>query len=225
MGVARDFLHLRTHRANGYRAVAVPQLSRLTDAVSKGRGVVVASGHLGSWELSAAAVAARCEVAAHLVVKPLGPIDGWVNRERRRAGLHTITAGQGARTVRAVVRALKRGEIVVLVVDQHAPSGACIAPLFGRPAATETLPARVAALTGAPLLWLAPARTGRDAHRVSIIEVPNDRSGRPKDVREVTLALNAHLEAAIRAHPPQWLWTHRRWKVSTPAGAQVAGER
>jgi KDO2-lipid IV(A) lauroyltransferase len=36
----------------------------------------------------------------------------------------------------------------------------------------------------------------------------------PHDTPEaMTQALNDSLEAQVRAHMDQWLWTHRRWKT------------
>ena len=222
--VGWDFVRLGYHQRDGFACVHPERsfIGALEAAIAEGKGVVVATGHLGSWELVVAGIAARVSVPVHVLVKPLGPLDAWVDRQRRQAGLHTIVGGRGAKTLRPVLRALAAGHIVVTVIDQHSPGSPCVVPLFGRPAATLTMPARVAARMGAALMWVAPARLSDGRHRVAGVRVAVAADG---DTHAITADLNTRLEAAIRAHPAQWIWTHRRWKVSTPASFPADGAR
>ncbi len=212
---AWDFLRVKRHRSRGFDHVG--RESALSAALALGRGAIVATGHLGSWELVAAALASRMKVRTHVVAKSLGVLDAWLLRRRRQAGLHTLAAHGGLNTARAALRALAAGEIVVVVIDQHAPTSACLVPFFGRLAATTVLPTWLAYRSGAPLVWLSTFRTPRGEHPVEVGRMDaadfDSRAGRHRGMAELT----GRLERAVRAHPAQWPWTHRRWKVSTRA--------
>ncbi len=211
---AWDFVQLPVHRQEGFRRVVGVDADALSRALALGRGVVAVTGHLGSWELALAAAASWQNVRTHVVVKSLGSLDPWVTQCRRAAGLEIIRADGDQttvrRVVREVVRALKAGDVVVVVIDQHAPAGACVVPFFGRPAATITLPARLAIRRQVPIVWVESWRTDDGGHRVRFEAVPTAAGS----VRALTADLNRRLESAIRRQPAQWLWTHRRWKVS-----------
>ena len=221
-GVAWDFIRLDRHLSTGFTRIATESV--LGEAAALGRGVVVVTGHLGSWELVAAALAHRVSVRTHLVVKPLGALDEWVQRRRRQFGLQTIVAGRGVATVRPALRALRAGEIVVVVIDQHAPTTACVVPFFGRPAATTVLPAWLAQQADAPMIWLSTWRAPDRTHGVQTVRLDAVDLDHPAARRVRMVELTRRLEASVRAHPAQWLWTHRRWKVNTRACVRAGDE-
>ena len=130
----------------------------------------------------------------------------------RQGGPKLLSARGGGREA---VKALRRGEIVGFVLDQHAPEpGALIVDFLGAPASTSTGLVRAARLAGAPIVPLFTWRDG-DTHVISIgvpFRVASDVP-RAKAIRDATVRCTALLETAIREHPEQWLWLHRRWKV------------
>ena len=91
--------------------------------LAEGRGLVVASAHLGSWEVLAAAYA-RKGIAVSLVTRNLkGRANEALVTARADSGLREI-APRGA--LREGVAALKRGEMVVNLIDQNMlPGAAC----------------------------------------------------------------------------------------------------
>ncbi|MEM7675398.1 MAG: lysophospholipid acyltransferase family protein [Myxococcota bacterium] len=208
---AGDFVRLPQHRRNGFTAVRIEDLSPLR--ALKSGGAILATGHLGSWELALAALAFQTKVPLAVVVKRLGWIDDWVNEERKRSGLLTIPVDRASTALRGIVSALDEGRGVVMVIDQHAPDGRVL-PFFGLPAATTDVPVRLALRRRRPLLWLSSWREESGGHVITIDTVwtPDETI----DPAALLIRLNARLEGAIRAHPTQWLWTHRRWKVRTP---------
>lgn len=200
------------------------------EALARGRGVLLVTAHLGNWEvLVRAATAAGRPV--HVLTKRLHR--GWAEaawRALRRGGASLLhEKGSG----RAVLAALRRGEVVACVLDQHEPSASAhVGPFFGRPAATSTGLARLALATGAPVVPVFTWRAPEGAHCVefgALIEAEPTAAGRDAAVDAMTRRCLSAIEAAVRAHPGQWLWIHRRWKVEaavaglTPAGVSPAG--
>ncbi len=186
------------------RELVVEGRSHLERALAEGRGVLVLSAHLGNFELLVR-VGLRCGAPVHVVTKRFrSAVAERIWRWLRVGGASLLPAeGSG----RAIVRALKRGEVVAFVLDQHAPGGVRV-PFFERPASTSPDLARLAAMTGAPVVPVFTCREADGRHRVEVgapLELPPD----PEDATGRCVAV---VEAAIRDHPDQWLWLHRRWK-------------
>jgi KDO2-lipid IV(A) lauroyltransferase len=196
------------NRGNIERWIRYDGLDNLDSAQARGRGVLIATGHLGNWELSAFAHA-LLSAPMNVVVRPLDNphIDRLVERRRALSGNRIIEKKDAAR---AILRALAAGECVGILVDQHAsPEEGVVVPFFGIPASSNAALVRFAHRTGAPVvpgfaLW-------SDAKNRYVLrfypEIP--MTG---DVTADTAAVQRCLESVIREHPDQWLWLHRRWK-------------
>ncbi|HVW28589.1 MAG TPA: lysophospholipid acyltransferase family protein [Polyangiaceae bacterium] len=188
--------------------------------VGEGRGAVIATAHTGSWDLVACAVASR--VPLTVVTKRLSM--RWLDRvwQRLRAsrGLKLAQVGSAAA---AAGRALRRGELVAMLVDQ-APErarGATAVSFLGATAWVDLSPALCAARARAPLVVAFPRRLDDGTHTVDIAAVlrPPRTPARGWAVEAMTETTRL-LEAFVAAHPDQWLWMHRRWK---PAPVENAG--
>ncbi len=91
--------------------------------------------------------------------------------------------------------------------DQHVHNGEMLR-FFGLPAATATSAARLAIKYGADLIPVYGVRRPDGLSFDLVFENPV-----PVDEPEVmTQSLNGSLEAMVRKHPEQWMWTHRCWK-------------
>lgn len=183
-------------------------------AQQRGRGIVFLTPHLGCFEATAQAVAARYGRITVLYRPARKPwLRGLVDDARRRPHLATAPTTLGG--VRQMLRALKAGESVGLLPDQVPPQGLGEwAPFFGRPAYTMTLSARLAQQTGATvlLIWGERLPWGR-GFRVHLREWA---PGAPADgsASEVSAAsVNARMEQLIRECPGQYLWGYGRYKT------------
>lgn len=208
-------------------AVVVDDWKGLDLLLATRQPVLIASAHLGSWELFAQLMARRGHVFS-AVVRPLaGAFNQWLVRNRERAGIELIPQ-RGA--LRGMLRALKRGRAVVQLLDQALPSREAVwVPFFGRPASTTPALSMAALRSGAPVYVVVAAREGARLrmHVEGPIPVPGPSprsAGRGSVVEAHVAALTAVIERHVRAHPEQWLWLHRRWKTpqiasrkSTPA--------
>ena len=178
-------------------------------AKALGRGVLFATGHLGNWELSAYAHALLTEPMG-VVVRPLdNPVlDEMVEARRALSGNTALSKRDFARSI---LRLLKDNKPVGILVDHNsAHDNAVFVPFFGKPACTNLTFARLAARSGAPVIpgfafW-------SDGERKYVLRFypPVEITG---DAPEDTARIQAAIESAIREHPDQWLWVHRRWKT------------
>ncbi len=194
------------------RAVVSDDWAPVQAAIDDGKGILVASAHFGGWELLGE-VLARRGVKLHAVVRSLrGFLNAELIESRRRSGMQLI-APRGA--VLSSVRALRRGAMVAMLIDQVLPADRGVfVPFFGRPACTTPALSMAAFSSGSPVFILMSVREG-DQLRLFVegpFPVP-DTGDRKRDIVAHTAALTQALERFIRRYPDQWLWLHRRWKV------------
>lgn len=208
-----EFLRLRALLREGLEGVVRTEgLGNLDRALAEGRGVVVITGHLGNWEILGAYLARRgyplWAVGRRLFDRR---IDGLVVEHREMAGVHNIPRGEDAR---ALVRILRGGGVLGLLMDQDTEVQGVFAPFFGRPAYTPAGPVKLAMRTGAPIVPMALYRE-REGYRLVVlpsVSLP-DTGDREADLREGVARCNRVLEALVRMHPEQWVWMHRRWRT------------
>jgi KDO2-lipid IV(A) lauroyltransferase len=225
--VRRCFRHLGTAALEMAVAprLGVAGLDRLVDvsgsaiegmrqAHARGRGVVCIAAHLGNWELHAWSVVRHGLPLAAVGKENVDPrLNGLVDRFRSRGGLRNVWRGQPGAAV-AMLRALRKGELLAMLIDQDTNVQNVFVPFFGRPAATPRAAADLVVRTGATALVCLNHRGDDGVYRASTEEVEVPRTGDDeRDVVELTARFTARIEAAIRAHPEQWVWMHQRWKT------------
>lgn len=215
---------LRLSRLGADEVIAATEVEGLDEvraALDEGNGVVMVTGHFGNWEIGGAAVAARGIPIDVVVRRQANPLfDALINRARERLGMRVIERN---RATKETLRSLRTGRMVALVADQDARRSGLFVTFFGRPASTFRGPAVLALRSGAPVFIGTAERRSDDGYLVRLRPIPAPVSDDPEEqVREVTAAHVAALEAAIRANPGQYLWQHRRWKTDPEPGA---GER
>ena len=202
----------RVTAANVDDLVRAEGLSFLESAYDEGRGVVAVSAHLGNFELMGTFLALKGFTVTVVAAPLYDPrLDALLLKNRVRGGLNVVSRD---RAVAAVLRALRKGHVVGLLVDQDTRGAGIAVPFFGRPARTPTGPAVLADRAGAPIVPMAIHRLADDTHLVTV-RPPIRPAGRaPEDVEMTTSAYTAELERFIRKAPAQWVWMHDRWKAS-----------
>jgi KDO2-lipid IV(A) lauroyltransferase len=197
------------------KLVRVEGLETLEEAVSRGRGVIAITGHIGSWEMLAAYFSMRGY--------PLSVLARPLRDDRLEALLDSLRRGKGMRPISRIANArpayesLKKGDILGVLIDQDTPVKGVFCDFFGRPAFTPAGPAYLAMRTGAAVVPMAISMQSDGTHLVRILE-PVDaaaKDGDDKDRRalEITAECTRSLERLIRYEPTQWVWMHERWKT------------
>lgn len=199
--------------------VSVRGVEILDEAFREGRGVVAATGHLGNWEVLAACFA-DLGYPVHVVARrhPNPGLQAFILALRRGYGVQVLDRD---RDTRRMLKALRQGEIVALLVDQDTRVQGAMLPFLGIPAYTPLGHARLAVRTGAAMIVLSIVREASGMHQVTVWERVRADVRLPEEVRVRILAArcNEILGEAIRATPSQWVWFHRRWRTREGAAA------
>ncbi|MGH7335843.1 MAG: lysophospholipid acyltransferase family protein [Candidatus Rokuibacteriota bacterium] len=178
-----------------------------------GQGLIVASAHLGNWEVAARAASMLKPMCA--IYRPFtNPyLDRVVRAHREGEGLRLVS--RLADSPWRFVHALAHGEIVALMIDQHVVRGRVAVQFFGRPAWATKSVAMLHLTTRAPVLVACAVRVRPLRYTLRVVgPVTCERTGdREKDALALTQALTAELEAEVRRYPEQYMWGHRRWRV------------
>jgi KDO2-lipid IV(A) lauroyltransferase len=189
----------------------------LATALGRGLGVVFITGHVGNWELLARRVALAGFPAQSIAREASDPdTTALVEGFRLRGGVRSIWRGQPG-AARQMLRALKAGEILGLVIDQDTKVQSVFVPFFGTLAATPRAPADLVLRTGAALMVGFCQRQADGRYLLTMKELPVAPTGDGEaDAVALTAQLSGEIEAAIRRHPEQWVWMHPRWKTRPP---------
>jgi len=199
-------------RENVHDWIRYDGLENFTTAHAKGRGVLVATAHLGNWELSAF-THALMTAPMHIVVRPLdnARLNAFVEKRRALSGNHIIQKTEAARKI---LRALGEGDVVGILIDQNTtPAEGVFIDFFGRKACAGTAFVKFAHHTGAAVVPGYALWSDQEKRYVLRFDPEVPMTG---EVQADTQRVHSALETVIRDHPDQWLWIHRRWKTRPP---------
>ena len=186
------------------------------DVMSKGKGAVMVTGHIGNWELAGAYVAARGIPLDAIVRGMANPLfDAYINRTREEMGM-TIVHDSDA--VKRTPRSLRAGRAVAFVADQGAKGlASTFVPFFGRPAKTPRGAAVFALRFDVPVIFVVALRKPNGRFRIVVERIEARRTDdMDRDVDAIVAAFTEHLEKWVRAVPAQYFWQHRRWRRQPP---------
>jgi Kdo2-lipid IVA lauroyltransferase/acyltransferase len=188
----------------------------MESALAKGRGVILLTGHMGNWEIGGAALAVRGVPVDAVVRSQNNPLfDARIVETREALGVRLIKREV---STRLVLESLRKGRMVGLAADQNVLQGGVFVPFFGKLASTTRGPALLAERTGAEMVFATALRLpGRPARwKVEIRPLIPDGPPSGRVPETVLVPFLAALEDAIRNHPEQYLWAHKRWKTRPP---------
>lgn len=191
-------------------------LEHLHEAQARGKGILLLGGHFSLLDFGAPLIAQVLDF--NYMYRPHN--NPLFNAVIQRARGRRMGQGFTKRQLRAMVEFVREGNTVWYGFDQDfGTRNSVFAPFFGIPAATLTTPAWIARETGASVLMVSQFREGNGVYSIRFSPLLEDFPG----ADEVTNAtrINALLEAAIRVHPDQYLWMHRRFKTRPPGQASV----
>lgn len=192
------------------------QFGVLDEILQRGRGAIIVCMHFGNWDLGAgAAAAAGVPLSVVAETFPDARLDRAVVQTRERAGMTVLKMEKAPPSL---YRALRRNELLALLIDRPTPGDGVRVPFFGEEVDVPAGPARLALLTGAAVVPAAFAREMPDAMRVRLLAdlsiTVQPTGDREADVRELTRRIMAAHEQFIRRYPEQWYMFRDMWVAS-----------
>jgi KDO2-lipid IV(A) lauroyltransferase len=188
-------------------------------ACASGGGVIIAAPHHGNWELLNQWLASRTPLAI-LYRPPESAIgEAFLRRVRADADARIEQVRAEGPAIRALFKRLQDGGVVGILPDQQPKAGdGEFAPFFGVEALTMTLLSRLAARTGATVLFAWCERIGDgDAFALHVETAPPEIAAAPQ---VAVRALNAAVEHIARRDPSQYQWTYKRYTLRPPGSGE-----
>lgn len=185
------------------------------EAMSKGDGVILITGHCGNWELTSFAKAWR-SLPSSSVARPLNNpyLNKCLEYLRTRYGNRVINK-KGA--LKEVLTVLKNGGSVGLLIDQSViENEAVVTEFFSEKVYAMKTPALLAMKTGSAVMPIFINYLGNGKHRLKCYkEIPLRITGNKEDDATFnTKVFLEQIENYIKENPSEWLWIHRRFKLS-----------
>ena len=204
-----DIFRLVRMNAAGLRAgVEKRGWDRFLEAHAEGKGVIVASAHLGPISVVGQILVAEGFETVLPIEIERSEVQRAVNRARATIGLQLVHTD----TPLAVVRALRKGKVFGILADRAVTGVGERVPFFGREALLPSAHIALGLRTGAPVI---PAFSLRDRGQlVASFEprLPLVTSGdRDADVRAGVMRWSQVLETYVRRYPEQWTVFERVW--------------
>ncbi len=202
-------------------------LHHYTDALARGRGVVVVSMHFGAWEaglagwnggggpLALLAEQLRPQRLFEAIAGARGALGVKVipiDTEAMSGGDAQTARRIGASAMREVFRHLRAGGGIAMAIDRDLAGTGTAIPFFGVPAPIPLGVVEVAMRSGAAIVPVALLRTRSGVDGLVFPELPYD-AGAPRqpEAERLARAILARFEEVIRAHPDQWHVLDRVW--------------
>jgi len=182
----------------------------LEQARQMGKGLMVVSCHMGSYEIVSAIWSATLAPVSLFAeeVEPRALFE-WYRETRARLGISVLTLGLGG--LRRVTQALKDQEMVVTAIDRDITGTGKLMPFFGRQASIPVGPAAIALRLGTPLFPVCVYRNPDDSYVAegSPLVLGEPTGDYEADEIRITQVLLRRIEGFIRKHPEQWHIPHR----------------
>ena len=216
-----DTIHLQKYNAQSIdRLVSARGLEKIDQALKKGNGLLLFTGHLGNWELLGAYLAFK-GYPLHVVGAPIYDprLDEMIVKNRRHSGARYIA--RGANASKKILRALRRNEILGLLIDLHSKKlDGVLIDFMGRDALAPKGPVLLAMKTNATIMPISIHMCKNYRHLIEVgEEIALEITGnKEQDLIVNTQRCSKAVEKIILEQPTQWVWMHNRWKTKKGNG-------
>ena len=196
------------------------------DALAEGRGLVVLTGHFGSWEVGARVLTALGRPLNLVTAHEANPtVHEFLHRMRTRHGFNVLYSDRSLFAGLPVLHALRRHEIVGMQIEPWGPKrGSHEVDFCGAPARFQLGPFAVARVAGAPVVPVFAVRLGIRRYELRVAGRFDPRTP-ADDVAALTATVRLY-ERVVRERPAQWLMFEDVWPTAAaPATTRSAGDQ
>ncbi|MGH7898828.1 MAG: lysophospholipid acyltransferase family protein [Candidatus Binatia bacterium] len=201
-----------------------PVRNHVAEALERGHGVILATAHVGNWDISGRALHATGRPINMVMARePNETTQDYARRSREQVGMKVIFSDSSVFSAFNMIRALRRNEILAIQLDRAPgdPTASVRAvPFFGAEALFQQGPFHLARLSGAPVVPVVTLRRGLRHYEIVLGEprlVSREVAGDAEQALGETVAF---LERTIRAHPEQWFQFSPFW-LSRPPSVEI----
>jgi KDO2-lipid IV(A) lauroyltransferase len=184
------------------------------ELLQKEGGKILISAHIGNWELAGAGLAYKYSniygLAFRLKNKKLNDL---ITSIRENSGIKIIFHDQPLKTF---IKALNEGKIITFLADQNALRHRGIfVDFFGFPASTVNFPAKLAVKYNKEVYFGYGYYDLKSYKFLAEVEkVEYEKTGnQEEDIKNLVQAYTKKIEEAVKKHPEQYFWVHKRWKA------------
>jgi Kdo2-lipid IVA lauroyltransferase/acyltransferase len=184
----------------------------LKTAIENHKGVLLAMPHIGSWELVNLYVARHYPVTSLYKPPHMHALGNIIKESRQRTGATLVPTD--TRGIRAVSKALKNGEVIVILPDQQPPpqlKNGIFSNFFNYPAYSATLMSKLAAKSDSEIIYAYTKRLAK-GKGFSLVFQPASKNDAKTDIQHSVDVMNKDIETVIRDCPEQYQWTYKRFK-------------
>lgn len=194
--------------------VKVEGLEYLEAAYKQNKGVIMATGHYGNWELLGATVALHGYPMLSIARKQNNShMDKFINEYRQLVG-QKVAYNKGESGLLAISRMLKEKHLLGVLYDQDTNDDGVEINLFGKRSVIPLGAAALSRIYGSPILPIFMHNNADGTCSAKIyppLYTPKTKD-KEQDFYDVTQELVTILEHEIITHPEMWFWVHDRWK-------------
>lgn len=191
--------------------VRFKNLDAITQYLDQGKSIMLCSPHYGNWEWSVMALGLHVKTHIYTIYKPLSNsiFDKWFYQMRNRYG-NTMVPMRN--TLRAIKSTENETTIFCFANDQAPPKEESHywVDFMHQPTSFHLGVEKIAQKTKRPVFYGAMKSIRKGYYEIEFI--PISLSPESTVSKEITCNYAGHLEKALNAEPPYWLWSHKRWK-------------
>ena len=196
------------------QSVTIDGMEYIEAAYNEGKGIVMATGHYGNWELLGATMALKGFPIISITRKQNnGKMDQFINEYREMVG-QKLAYNRGNNSLLAISKMLKEKNVVGILYDQDTNDDGVDIELFGKRCIIPFGAVALSRTYGAPILpmFLHNNEDGTCTAKIYPAIHTLKTKDRAQDFYEATKQLVDVLETEIKADPAMWFWAHDRWK-------------
>jgi KDO2-lipid IV(A) lauroyltransferase len=194
------------------RRVHICNLAPVRELLGRGQPVLLVAAHQCNWEWLLLGLAAELEYPVDAAYKPL--VNSWAEREMKK-----LRTRFGSRLVPAkdlladIIKRRGVTRVIAMVADQEPTTSEhkYWTRFLNRDTAFYMGPEEIARVTHFPVFFLGLRRVRRGFYEVSLTALTTADERPPSGT--VTERYARLVEAQIHAAPPDWPWSHKRWKL------------